>query len=98
MTDIEIIQTENILFRYFRAVKIHKHFLKSGCPVEYIRNYELKDISIILNNMDLAEYEQTVIVFYGNRLHRPPYRGRYRNVWEQTITKIKDEFKSKGII
>lgn len=96
--DIKLIQTENIIFKYFQHIKIHKYFLKSTAPQSGIKDFWMIDISNILNNTDLYEHEQTVIVHFGQRMHRPRYRGRYYDTWKTAIEKISDEFIKRGII
>ncbi len=94
----KIIQTEQILFNYFKHIKIYKYFMKGNTPQSHCKNHEILDISHILNSMNMPDYMQDVILYYGLQFKRPNYHGRYRSVWNTAIKNIAIEFEKKGII
>ncbi len=98
MTDRQIMETEHIVFKYFSHIKIAKYFLKKTTPTRHLNDYEILDISTILNNCNLSHYEQQTVIFYGYKLCRPPYRGIHRDAWNSAINTIKNEFIKRGII
>ena len=91
-------ETEHIVLNYFRHLKLYKYFLRSDAPTKHCRDYQLLDISAILNNMNLSELEQSTLVYYGYQMHAPRKHSRYRTIWENTIKHIADEFKKHGVI
>ena len=92
------LETEHILFNYFKHLKLWKYFFRSDTPQKYCKDYEMKDISVILNNMNLTELEQTTLVYYGFQLKPPRTTSRYHPIWQNTIKRIADEFRKHKVI